>query len=134
MPLYNLKLDSGREIRAVEFYQSCTYEGGLAIGTHSEERVNRKLDILKNMAKKIVPTPIIAILPTKLRKDSQNWCLPYYTTITWFVSDTAQDPNRHGSHLAVILFQDKTYPPFLPENKKLLMALDWDAHAEDFDY
>lgn len=52
----------------------------------------------------------------------------------WLVSEPAHDEFRHGSHLAVILFQNEAYPPFTSENEAAVKALNWNGLATDFDY
>lgn len=131
MPLFTISLDSGREIRVVSIYQFETFEGGLAIGRQDEARVERECRDIDELAKKISPpTPVQILRPSDLGEKS--WCLPYRTIITWFVSDPLRE--RCGSHLAVVVFQNEVYPPYNDDNRAMIGALDWETHAEDFDY
>lgn len=134
MPFLNLVLDSGIQIRAMQVFQRETYEGGLAIGVHNEERVLRELDVLRSIVQPLIPTcPITVLLPSDL-PSRRKWCLPFYTCASWFTSDYVHDSTRMASHLATIHFQDVAQPYFAEENESLLRALDWRAFATDFDY
>jgi hypothetical protein len=134
MPILKLQLDSGIVVRAVAIYQEETYEGGLAIGRHSKERVDRKLKILRLHAERINTAPVLFLLPLDLGQGPRTWCLPYYTSIVWFVSEFVRDQTRMASHLAVAYFQDSVDERISAENETALRAIDWPRHAVDFDY
>ena len=86
------------------------------------------------MLQPLRPTfPFTVIVPDGLAS-GRRWCLPFYTCVTWFISDFLHDPNRCASHLATIHFQDATQPYFADENECRLKAIDWRALSTDFDY
>jgi hypothetical protein len=134
MPLFHVELDSGIRIIAVQILQCETYEGGLAIGRHTEERVSRTIEEFTRMARRIVPaSPVTALLPGGLGEDG-GWCLPFFACVTWFTSEPVHNEGRCGSHLATLHFQDTPQPYFSPENELALKSLAWSDLAEDFDY
>jgi hypothetical protein len=134
MPILLVRLTSGVDLRACQIFQSETYEGGLAIGVHNEERVMKHIEIIKKSLQPLIPTCPMTVLAPRDLASRRRWCLPFYTCVTWFTSDFLHDANRCGSHLATIHFQDTVQPYFSAENDDALRAIDWPALATDFDY
>lgn len=135
MPVFQLTMDSGIKVRAIGVYQTETYEGGLAIGRHSKERVERDLVHFRKVAEQIQrAAPIAVILPEDLGLAGKSWCLPFFVNTVWFVSEYVPDDSFHATHLAVIYFQDEPQPYLSPSNERLIRALDWRQLAAGFLY
>ena len=134
MSLFDLKINKSQiQIKAVEIYQACTFEGGLAIGKHSEDRVMKKIELIKKTLRPLRPSaPFAIILPADLAV--RKWCLPFFTCVTWFVSDFAPDDDNMGTQLATVHFQDSSQPHFDDENMASLISVDWPAIAAGFRY
>lgn len=61
--------------------------------------------------------------------------LPSVRCIGSFVSTmTVREPEKHGSTLVVVWFQDEYSPPFLEPAASALRQLDWETLAADFEY
>ncbi|MEZ5941669.1 MAG: hypothetical protein R3C18_09770 [Planctomycetaceae bacterium] len=134
MDLYQATLRTGISISAHAHYRTLTFGGGLAIGRHSPERIRRKLRIVTDTVRPIVPSaPFHALLDNELL-ERREWCLPYFTSVTWFVSEHLSGDKYHGSHLAVIHFQDTNDSHFDDANLELLKAIDWPSLATGFQY
>lgn len=54
--------------------------------------------------------------------------LPGWTHMVW-ANGPEKDPENHGSELVVIWWSE-----FEPDTKRVLDAVDWEKHAEDFQY
>lgn len=135
MQIFETELESKIKIRAYTNLQSFTYEGGVAVGKHSRERVSRNLAILNKQAKQIVENaPVYDLLPPETVMEQRGWLLPCFTFITWFESDYTGGGDYDGTHLAVIHFQNTNHPIFDQISEQQLQQIDWTNLASGFLY
>jgi hypothetical protein len=67
------------------------------------------------------------------RRRTPEW-LPMVSSIATFRSSPARDRAMHGSTLTMAWFQAEFGPPVSQDIVSAIAALDWDAHASDFEW
>lgn len=135
MQIFETELDIGIKIRAYSVFQSFTYEGGIAVGKHNRDRVDRNLAIIKKQAKQIVENaPVHYLLPSDSEMEQRGWLLHCFTFITWFESDYVPSEDFDGTHLGIIHFQNTNYPIFNQVSEINLKKIDWPNLASGFLY
>lgn len=58
--------------------------------------------------------------------------LPQWTHYAMYHGPTVKDHDAHGSILGVVWFDDHAQSPLA--EKEILLQVDWNAHAKDFEY
>ena len=127
-------LDDGREIFLEAFFEFKTY-GGLLLGKASE-LVNRDvLNSHSDAVEKLWPEEPHLILGLEHYETNMAKELPSVACAGQFLSyEPARDPNRGGSCLVVIWFQDQMFPLLAGENSSWLKSVVWNKFAKDFDW
>ena len=137
-----VKLRSGRSVLLREFRQWNFYEGLMAGAPTSEanresaERLVAEERVRNNAEPYLIPPIERAV---KVRED-ESWnesrgLFPTVACVARFLSfNAARDPNRDGSELVIIWFQDEWAFPIDPGIREQIRAIDWEKHAHDFDW
>ena len=79
----------------------------------------------------IVP-PEIKTIPVKHPFVDEYKLLPRWTHFAMYHGPTVKDHDAHGSMLGIVWFDDEAQSPLA--NKDIILQVDWDAHAKDFEY
>lgn len=141
-PAIKIELPLGRTIYLKELRQYFTYEG-LLEGLPTVEMNKRKLVYLfKEEAKKIDPQLPYLLVPdeTPIEYDRKYpfgtpSALPSITCIGRFQSlSPARDAKMDASELVIIWFQPEFAIPINPSIVTQIQAIDWDQHANDYEY
>lgn len=81
----------------------------------------------------IVPPVIKEIQTNHPFKDMRVMkLLPQWTHFAMFHGPTVKDHDAHGSILGIVWFDDEPQSPLAL--KDIILQVDWDAHARDFEY
>lgn len=142
---------SGRSITLRRLDQVMTYDGWLE-GTPIDRINTSIIDEAVRTAKSfcidgtspfLVPPPRRDYLRTPGDMDAlresmphriPEW-LPVVRCIGSFIGTRpVREPEKHGSTLVVVWFQDEYAPPFLEPAASAILQLDWEALAADFEY
>ena len=125
-----IKLTNGRSIRVDGFEFGYTY-GGLLEG-RPNETINKRI-----FERIVYPSSwghrkVLRLEPD--RKEFREFLKPAHYSV-WLHSNTPIDPDYHGSELVVIWLDD------VPNDRAIsdiiqsgVQHIDWDRHAEDFEY
>ncbi len=143
-----LTLTTGREVILTRLRQQHTYDG-LLEGLPNSEMNDREIEAtladarswcLEGAQPLLIPPERRDFLrvpgdmsSSRSRRRTPEW-LPMVSSIGTFRSSPARDPAMHASTLTVAWFQSEFGLPIGPNVIAALAALDWDAHASDFDW
>jgi uncharacterized protein (TIGR02996 family) len=138
----DVPLRSGRFVSLRELRQFGTYEGlleGLPTREMNQARIERVLGEERNRASGAEPY-LIPPVETPIKREEpypfgEPAAIPAVTCIGRFRSyDPARDPAHDYSELVVVWFQREFAPPIDSGVWQQLLAIDWDRHANDYDY
>lgn len=125
-----IELLCGRKVYASNFSFGYTYSG-LLEGKPSE-RSNRQTFKNTSYPSDWGSRKVLKIQPEE--EEFRTWLKPAHYAV-WLHSDDPIDPQYHGSALVVIWFEappaDKPIEKIIEEGVK---SINWEAHAEDFEY
>ena len=128
--MIEIQLKCGREVKVDGFEFGYTY-GGLLEGMPNK-RMNQNIFENTTYPSKWGPRKVLKIKPE--RKEFRNSLKPTHYSV-WLTSYKPINPNYQGSELVVIWFEE------LPNGKTVeeiiengVRDIDWDKHAQDFDY
>lgn len=130
--MISFQLNSGREVSLVSFSFTFTY-GGLLVGAPNEER-NREKILKAKYPSEWGTRNFLVIQPSENEIKTQLKPICY---CAWLESDSinSTDDTSDGSNLIVIWYGDspdqKTINDILVSDLK---NLDWDKHAENFNF
>lgn len=127
---FNIKLDSGKEVRVNNFSFNNTY-GGLIFGSIDDDEYNKELFEETTYPRNWGTRKSIKIKPSE--KEFQKGLKPFCFTV-WLNSYNPKDPWYDGSELIVIWFAD------IPAGASIeeiilngVKSVDWEANAQDYE-
>jgi hypothetical protein len=127
---FNIKLDSGKEVRVHMFSFSNTY-GNMLFGTTDSEYINKKTFEEATYPSNWGTRKAIKIQPSD--EEFQEGLKPFCFTV-WLDSKIPLDSWYDGSELVVIWFDDipngATFEEIIRNGVKLV---DWEANAHDYE-
>ena len=126
--MIDLKINNGREVSVNAFTMNFTYSGLLSYQT--SERINRHIYERASYPTNWGNRAVLKLQPKELAfKSILDPC--YYCV--WLQSEWTQHRESDGSELVVIWFDD------IPNERSIehmiaggIKAIDWEAHAEDY--
>ncbi len=130
--MISFQLNSGREVSLVSFSFTYTYEG-LLVGSPDEKR-NRKIVLSAKYPSEWGTRNFLIVQPSENEIKTQLKPICY---CAWLESDSINltNDNADGSNLIVIWYGDS------PDQKNIsdilesdLKKIDWDRHAENFNF
>ena len=142
MEYASITLRTKREIRLLNLRQHNVY-AGLLEGRPTRQINQRITERLMNTERDRGATPYLVEPPERLieRREAQPFPfgtsaqIPSIACIGLFDSHSpARDASRVGSGLTIIWFQDEYAFPIAPGVREQIRAIDWDRHAEDYDW
>lgn len=128
--MMKISLKCGREVSVDAFEFGYTY-GGLLEGS-PDKRMNQNIFERTSYSSTWGPRKVLKIKPEG--HEFENVLKPSHYAV-WLHSNEPIDPDYHGSELVVIWFDE------LPNGKVIeeiiqngVENIDWEKHAEDFEY
>jgi hypothetical protein len=132
--MLTIQLRNDRSIHLNSFFVDRTY-AGLLEGRPNVDMMNRELVDNRSVAIKLWPwAPSVTLELEELLKNNDP-ILPRHFCCGLFVSYMpTKNPTMDASHLAIVWYQDEVPPLASESNMALLMGVDWESLASDFEY
>lgn len=136
LPLFEMELESGRKIMAVQVHTGFTYGTHQVVlgGKSRIKKINMTLITNDYPARVLWSRGFPAILLNRVEhlKDLER-AFPMYKMTALFESEPTGKKESGYSALVVNWFQDQPAPLFSRANRKALKSIDWDDLADDYD-